>query len=107
MAEIRVQQPIRARLMAKKPAVNPWDAPELDDYDLRAIKAVAAGKASEGQQQLAIKVIVETIAATYDLPYRPGGAEGARATDFAAGKMFVGQRIVNAIKRPLKADKAS
>lgn len=91
--------------MAKKPAVNPWDPPELDDYDLRAIKAVAAGKASEGQQQLALDVIINKLACTYDLPFRPG-PDGPRASDFAAGKMFVGQRIVNAIKRPLKADKA-
>lgn len=92
--------------MAKKPSVQPWDPPELDDHDLRAIKAVAAGKASEGQQVRAVKVIVEVLAATYDLPFRPG-PDGARATDFAAGKMFVGQRIVNAIKRPMKADKTS
>lgn len=89
--------------MAKKPAVSPWDQPDLDDHDLRAIKALAAGKATEGQQRMALDAIINKIAATYDLPFRPG-PDGARATDFAAGKMFVGQRIVNAIKRPMKVD---
>ena len=80
--------------------IQPWDPPELDADELRALKALAAGKASDTQQLAALAVIVNKLAGTYDLPFRPG-VDGARATDFACGKMFVGQRIVNAIKRPI------
>lgn len=88
--------------MPKKP--QPWDPFDLDADELRAFKALSAGKASEGQQVLALSVIVNKFAGTYDLPFRPG-IDGARATDFACGKMFVGQRIVNAIKRPIPEKK--
>lgn len=84
--------------------VQPWDPPVLDTDELRALKALAAGKASEGQQVVALAVIVNKLAATYDLPFRPG-VDGSRATDFACGRMFVGQRIVNAIKRPMPEEK--
>lgn len=91
--------------MAKRALpVHPWDPLPLDADELRAFKALAAGKASEGQQRLALEVIVTKFAGTYDLPFRPG-VDGARATDFACGRMFVGQRIVNAIKRPIVEEK--
>lgn len=89
--------------MAKRKP-QPWDPPDLAPDELRAFRALAAGKASEGQQRLALDVIVHKFAGTYDLPFRPG-IDGARATDFACGKIFVGQRIVNAIKRPVKEEK--
>ena len=64
-----------------------------DDADHAALKACQAGEASGIQQQRALRWIIEKAAATYDLPFRPG-ADGARDTDFACGRMFVGQQIV-------------
>jgi hypothetical protein len=84
------------------PPKNPWDAPPIDDAEVLAIKALVLGKASAFQQQLALKVIVVKFAATYDMTFRPGGEDGARASTFAAGKAFVGQRIMEATERPMK-----
>jgi hypothetical protein len=36
--------------------------------------------------------IINQIAGTYDQPFRPGGIDAQRATDFACGRMFVGQQ---------------
>lgn len=84
------------------PPKNPWQDPPLDDAEVLALKALKTGSASAFQQQLAIKVIVVKLAATYDMTFRPGGAAGARASTFAEGKAFVGQRIMAAMERPMK-----
>ncbi|GJD92927.1 hypothetical protein [Methylobacterium iners] len=76
------------------PAVQPWTPITPDRFDVFALKALQEGKASEGQQKRALALIITQIAATYDLPFRPGGSEGDRATAFASGKQFVGQQIV-------------
>lgn len=65
-----------------------WSLPEA-----RAIQNVANGKATPEQQQLAMRVIVDGICATYDEPYRPND-EGGRDTSFALGKANVGRQIV-------------
>lgn len=85
-------------------APQPWDIPPADEHDIRALKALAAGKASEGQQKVALDWIIHKAAGTYDQPFRPGGEDGRRATDFAAGKMHVGQRIVHLINGPMPGD---
>ncbi|MCC6172066.1 MAG: hypothetical protein IT481_08560 [Gammaproteobacteria bacterium] len=58
-----------------------------------ALKALQAGNANSGQQQMALRWIVAAAAGTYDQPFRPG-AGGDRDTAFACGRMFVGQQIV-------------
>jgi len=83
-----------------KPPVNPWEAPEMSEAEVMAIKALAAGNASAPQQRIALITILQKFCCTYDMSFRPG-ADGARATDFAEGKRFVGARILNAIDRPL------
>lgn len=80
----------------------PWELPELAEPEVYAIKALAAGVANDGQQKMALKAIIMKIAATYDMSFRPGGDDGRRATDFAQGKQFVGQRILEVIGRPMK-----
>lgn len=87
---------------SRKPAPRPWHPAPYSDVDTLAIKALAAGNANEGQQQRALKWIVETLCGTYDQPFRPG-EDGRRETDFACGKMFVGQQIVKQIKLPMPA----
>ncbi|WP_375408515.1 hypothetical protein [uncultured Methylobacterium sp.] len=76
------------------PAKEPWHLVPFEPADVYALKNLAAGNASEGQQKRALDFIIHTVAATYDLPFRPGGAEGDRATAFASGKQFVGQQLV-------------
>lgn len=79
------------------PAPLPWTAPDADPHVVYAFKALAAGVANEGQQARCLDFIINRIAGTYDLPFRPGAAEGERATCFAAGKQFVGQQIVRLV----------
>lgn len=92
--------------MSKRPAAvpGPWLPAPYDDDDTRAVKALAAGKASESQQQRALRWIINSACGTYDQPFRPGEG-GARDTDFACGKQFVGQQIVKQINMPMPAAK--
>lgn len=67
--------------------------PPCDDVTYMALKALQTGTATNGQQQIALKWIINDCAKTYDQPFRPGPG-GERDTAFACGKMFVGQQIV-------------
>lgn len=80
-----------------RPDPNPIKPPEWHEHiqEVVALQALAEGRADAGQQALALRFVVECLAATYDMPYRPGSS---RDTDFAAGKMWVGQQIVAATK---------
>lgn len=83
--------------MAKKPRMPlPWQPSPYDESITMAIKALASGNASEGQQKRALEWIVKIVCGTYDQPYRPG-EDGRRETDFACAKMFVGQQIIKQI----------
>ncbi len=83
--------------MTKKTVPPPWLPAPAELADTMAIKAVATGTANAGQQQRALKWIIESLCGTYDLSFRPG-LDGDRATVFAEGKRFVGSRIVREIK---------
>jgi hypothetical protein len=70
-------------------------APAPYDKDiLMAIRACIAGKASEGQQQMAMDWIITKASNLYDMSYRPDVSGGARATEFHEGRRFVGSQIV-------------
>lgn len=72
------------------------DAHKPADYDrdtVYAIRALYEGKASDGQQRLAFRWIVEEAARVRDLSYRPG-PDGERATAFAEGRRFVGLQVL-------------
>lgn len=85
--------------MSKPPkAPLPWQPVPYDDAITAAIRALNTGTATPEMQQRALKWIIETAAGTYDQPFRPGGQDGARETDFACGRMFVGQQIVKQLK---------
>ena len=90
--------------MSRKAAPAPWDPRELDEFEIRAIKALATGTASDAQQKRALDVIVTKFACTYDQSFRPG-PDGHRATDFAEGKRWVGNRIIHTLKRPVESNK--
>jgi hypothetical protein len=81
--------------MSKKPATQPWFPAAYDETITGAIKALNAGNANEGQQQRALRWIIEVVAGTYDMAYRP---DSDRDTAFAEGKRFVGNQIVKQLK---------
>lgn len=80
------------------PPRAPWTPAQPTKALHYALRALQAGNASERQQKAALDWIITEAARTYDQPFRPGGADGARATDFSAGMMFVGQQIIRAMK---------
>lgn len=85
--------------VSKKPSPHPWTPAAYDDDIIRSIRALSAGNANDAQQQRALKWIIEVASGYYDLSFRPG-QDGARATDFAEGRRFVGAQIVKLTKIP-------
>jgi len=79
----------------RKSASLPWQPAPYDENVTGAIKALQAGAANGGQQQRALKWIIEALCGTYDLSYRP---QSERDTSFAEGKRFVGMQIVKQLK---------
>lgn len=71
---------------------DPLGPVPFDAADRNALKALRDGIATEDQQRRALGWIMFACG-DHDLPWRPGGAEGARASDLMAGRMFVGLQI--------------
>jgi hypothetical protein len=92
----------RPKKLPGVPTWEPWQAPAWEKPDAAALQALARGDADSGQQLRALKFIVETIAGTYDDSFRPG-VDGARLSDYAMGKRYVGLQIVKLIKTNLGA----
>lgn len=88
--------------MSKAPkAPLPYQPVPYDEAITAAIRALNNGTASPEMQQRGLKWIIEVAAGTYEQPFRPGGQDGARETDFSCGRMFVGQQIVKQLKLQL------
>lgn len=81
----------------KKAAPEAWHPTPWEPADAWALKALAAGKANESQQRRALSFVIERLAGTYDVSFRP---DSARATDFAEGKRFVGLQLVKLLNMP-------
>lgn len=77
---------------------DPFRPARYERYDALAIKAVAAGKASEAQQQRAVQWIIQAAAMTYDETFVPGHPD---LSDFLAGRRSVGLQIVKLINVPI------
>lgn len=73
--------------------------PPVDDIEKRALKALWAGEATEYQQRLALKVIVNKLCRADDLLYIPNSFD---ETAFMQGRGFVGLQLLKIIKQPLK-----
>lgn len=72
----------------------PWSpVVKLEDADIFALQALAAGSASSAQQRRALDLIRVAICEGERLSFMPGGEDGRRATDFAEGKRFVAVQI--------------
>lgn len=89
--------PAAKRRGKNKPEPMPWQLVGLEDQDVMALQALAAGVANAGQQQRALHVITHKIARSHRMSFFPG-ADGHRATDFAEGKRFVGNQIDRILK---------
>lgn len=74
---------------------QPWHPIDWDLADVAAMKALAAGIASEEQQKRAITWIIEG-AGTYE----PSYASSDRDTAFACGARHVGLQIIKLVNMP-------
>ena len=84
-------------MTAKRGVVPAFLPAGYDSSVSAALRALNAGTAVAGQQQVALRWIIEEAARTYDASYRPG-ADGDRETAFAEGRRFVGLQIVKVMK---------
>jgi len=73
----------------------------LHTADVRALHAVACGRANADQQKRAI-LAVHKICQTHDISYRPDDHGGERDTVFAEGKRFVGLQMQKFIQHQSK-----
>jgi hypothetical protein len=87
-----------ARKKSKLPEHKPWLPTPYEPADVGALKALANGTANAEQQQRALNFIITKICGTYDETYFPGGEEGRRDSDYAAGMRKVGLTIVKMLK---------
>lgn len=85
--------------MKKSLVQSPAVPAEYELADASAIQALMRGEADEGQQQRALKWIVEVAAGMYQFQYYPS----ERDTAFALGRGFVGQQIVKLSRLNLSA----
>lgn len=76
--------------MASK-ASKSWMPVDYKAYQVRCIQALARGDAPPEMQRDALDWIINSLAATYDMSYRP---ESDRDTTFAEGRRFVGLQLV-------------
>lgn len=84
--------------MKLKPAPAPWAEPVYEKADVIAIQLVAQGKGEAIHQKRVIDIVVNKMAETYGLSFRPDSDGGERATSFAEGKRFVGSQLVKLMK---------
>jgi hypothetical protein len=84
-------------MTSKKPRDPAWKPPEYTAQQVRAVRAVAQGTASEREQQIAMDWIVQQAAGTYELSYRSDADGGERETAMAEGRRFVGLQIVKLV----------
>lgn len=81
------------------PSANPVVPPSWEPADAFAFQALARGDCPPHLQQRALKYVIESLAGTYDLSFRPGDQ---MATAFAEGRRFVGLQVVKLLKLNLE-----
>lgn len=95
------EQPRARPAKTAKQAIDehaPWRPAPYQPADASAIQALVRGDAAPHMQQRALAFIINGLCGAYDQPYRPGGIEAQRDTDFALGKQWVGQQLVRLTK---------
>jgi hypothetical protein len=76
---------------------SPLDPFRPNRTEALAIQALEAGTASESQQKIALRVIVQNVARTHDLDWHPGDQH---ISSFAAGRRSVGLALLRIINTP-------
>jgi hypothetical protein len=72
-----------------------WTPVPYEESDIRAVQALANGTASPDEQRAVMLFIINTVAGTYDMSFRP---ESERDTCFAEGRRFVGLTLIKLLK---------
>jgi hypothetical protein len=75
--------------------VDIFEIPQISKEEANALQACWAGEATEGQQHLALAVVIDKLSMADFLPYQQ---EGFGDTSFLSGRAFVGK----ALRRTLK-----
>jgi hypothetical protein len=68
-----------------------WTPVPYGVREVRLIQALNRGDATPDMQRDVLKFIIESVAGTYDMSFRP---ESERDTCFAEGRRFVGLQII-------------
>lgn len=71
---------------------------DLHKEEHQALKALSKGEATEYQQRLALKVIVNIFSRSHDMLFIPGAPD---QTVFMNGRAFVGQKILKYLNIPV------
>lgn len=74
---------------------QPYKPVQYEAADVTAIQQLEQGECTPDLQKRALKWIIETVCATYDMSYRPGDTH---ETAFAEGRRFAGNSIVKMLK---------
>lgn len=65
----------------------------MTEFDYVNMVAVVSGQAKPEQAKAAMEWVMREAARVSDMPFMLGGEDGRRATDFAAGRQYVGHLI--------------
>ena len=92
------------RSVPLRPPPEPWEMPIVPTRVVYAFKALAAGKANEGQQKLLLSYLVFELCAITRNPFDPrkDKFDGRAVTDYTLGKQHVGRVIGWIVETPVK-----
>lgn len=96
--EQRDEQKVPPKPAKKTPAAAarehaPYIPPPYTPAEATAMQALAKGVANAHQQRMALDWIMFKASNYLDEPFRPGGHDGERDTNFALGRAFVGRQV--------------
>jgi hypothetical protein len=86
---------------------EPWlPPPQVPRGVIYALKALAAGKASEGQQKQALSWLVYNLCGVTRMSFDPRTekVDGRRVSDFTEGQQSIGKMLSQIIETPVKGD---
>ncbi len=83
-----------------KPLADSWPH-DLSVKEVMAIKSLGAGVANEGQQKLALEVILKRFCGYYELTFHE---QSERLSAFGEGRRYVGAMLQEALITPAAAN---
>lgn len=79
--------------------LDPEHVEQLDTEELRALKALERGDATEYEQRLALSVVIHKLSRAYRQTWVQGQPD---STSFLAGRAFVGQQLAKLLGIPVE-----